>query len=94
MLSMELDLFNRALNTGCGALRRAMWRAIFIAGLNPYISFFHKPRAGKMTLVFDLMEEFRPIIVDRPLIAAFRRDYRQFEKLKDEDRKAIRSVKS
>jgi len=47
MLSMELDLFNRALNTGYGALRRAVWRAIFIAGLNPYISFLHKPRAGK-----------------------------------------------
>ena len=51
-------------------------------------------KSGKITLVFDLMEEFRPIIVGRPLIAAFRRDYRQFEKLKDEDHKAIRNVKS
>ena len=91
---IELDLFNKALNIGYGVLRRVVWRAIFIAGLNPYISFLHKPRAGKMTLVFDLMEEFRPIAVDRPLIAAFRRDYRQFEKLKDEDREATRSVKS
>ncbi|MHC1628453.1 MAG: CRISPR-associated endonuclease Cas1 [Candidatus Nezhaarchaeales archaeon] len=92
MPGMELDIFNKALNIGYGVLRRIVWRAIFIAGLNPYISFLHKPRAGKMTLVFDLMEEFRPIAVDRPLIAAFRRDHKQFEKLKDEDREAIRSV--
>ena len=33
---------------------------VFLAGLNPYLGFLHKPRAGKMALVFDFMEEFRP----------------------------------
>ncbi len=89
---VELDTFNKALNLGYGVLKRVVWRAVFIAGLNPYVSFLHEPRAGKMTLVFDLMEEFRPVAVDRPLIAAFRRDHKQFEKLKEDDREAMRVV--
>jgi len=63
-----VDPFNRALNVGYAALKREVWRAVFLAGLNPYLGFLHKPRAGKMALVFDLMEEFRPVCVDRPLI--------------------------
>ncbi|RLF09487.1 MAG: CRISPR-associated endonuclease Cas1 [Thermoprotei archaeon] len=89
---VELDAFNRALNVGYGVLKRAVWRAVFMAGLNPYVSFLHKPRAGKMTLVFDLMEEFRPIAVDRPLIAAFRKNCKQFEGLKNDEREATRAV--
>ncbi|MEM2025591.1 MAG: CRISPR-associated endonuclease Cas1 [Desulfurococcaceae archaeon] len=85
----RLDSFNLALNVGYGVLRGVVWKAIFMAGLNPYISFLHKPRAGKMTLVFDLMEEFRPIVVDRPLLAAFRRDFKQFERLAENDREAF-----
>jgi len=63
-----VDPFNRALNIGYAALKKEVWRAVFLAGLNPYLGFLHKPRAGKMALVFDLMEEFRPVCVDRPLI--------------------------
>ncbi|MEM0272585.1 MAG: CRISPR-associated endonuclease Cas1 [Thermoprotei archaeon] len=65
---VEVDPFNRALNIGYSVLSREVWRACFIVGLNPYIGFLHAPRTGKMSLVFDLMEEFRPIAVDRPLI--------------------------
>jgi len=66
--NMVVDPFNRALNIGYAALLREVWRACFVAGLNPYIGFLHAPRTGKMSLVFDLMEEFRPIAVDRPLV--------------------------
>jgi len=68
------DPFNRALNVGYAALKREVWRAVFMAGLNPYVGFLHRPRAGRMSLVYDLMEEFRPIAVDRPLIALARRE--------------------
>lgn len=64
----ELDPFNIALNIGYSVLKREVWRSVFLAGLNPYVGFLHKPRPGRMSLVFDLMEEFRPISVDRPLI--------------------------
>lgn len=87
-----IDPFNKALNIGYSALLREVWRAVFIAGLNPYIGFLHKPRAGKMVLVFDLMEEFRPVAVDRPLIALARRDTDTLLKLKDDDREAAKEV--
>jgi len=89
---VEVDLFNKALNIGYAALSRAVWKAVFMAGLNPYIGFLHKPRAGKMALVFDLMEEFRPIAVDRPLTASFRRSFEEYMDLKDDDREAARKV--
>ena len=89
---VEVDAFNKALNLGYGILKRVVWRAVFIAGLNPYLGFLHKPRAGKMALVFDLMEEFRPLVTDRPLIAASRKDHKRFEKLKEDDREAVRAV--
>ena len=69
----QVDPFNKALNIGYAALKREVWRAVFLAGLNPYLGFLHKPRAGKMALVFDLMEEFRPVCVDRPLMILARR---------------------
>lgn len=67
------DPFNLALNVGYAALKKEVWRAVFAAGLNPYLGFLHRPRSGRMSLVYDLMEEFRPIAVDRPLITLARR---------------------
>jgi len=87
-----VDSFNIALNIGYSALLKEVWRTIFIVGLNPYIGFLHKPRAGKMALAFDLMEEFRPICVDRPLIKLARRNSSIFNKLKENDREAVREV--
>ena len=34
------------------------------AGLDPYLGFLHAPDYGKPSLVLDLMEEWRPVIVD------------------------------
>ncbi|PSO01536.1 CRISPR-associated endonuclease Cas1, partial [Candidatus Marsarchaeota G2 archaeon BE_D] len=69
---VEVDPFNRALNIGYSALLREVWAASLVAGLNPYVGFLHAPRTGKMSLVFDLMEEFRAVAVDRPLITLAR----------------------
>ena len=70
----ELDPFNIALNIGYGLLRKEVWRAVFLAGLNPYLGFLHKPRGGRPALVLDLMEEFRPVSVDRPLVGLAKTD--------------------
>lgn len=59
------DLVNSLLNYGYAMLSSKIWSAVLKAGLNPYISFLHKPQSGKPTLLFDLMEEFRPQAVDR-----------------------------
>ena len=38
-------------------------------GFDPMLGFFHKPRYGRPSLALDLMEEFRPIIVDSAVIS-------------------------
>lgn len=59
------DLVNSLLNYGYAILYGKIWNSIQRIGLNPYISFLHKPQQGKPTLIFDLIEEFRPQAVDR-----------------------------
>ncbi|MHC1601496.1 MAG: CRISPR-associated endonuclease Cas1 [Candidatus Nezhaarchaeales archaeon] len=86
------DPFNIALNIGYAALRRVTWKAVFMAGLNPYIGFLHAPRAGRMSLVLDLMEEFRPISVDRPLITLARNKPSLLQQLAHESKEAITEV--
>jgi CRISPR-associated protein Cas1 len=88
-----VDPFNIALNIGYSALLKECWRAIFLAGLNPYVGFLHRPRPGRMSLVLDLMEEFRAPCVDRPLIAQARRDPDLFMKLsRRDDREPVKQV--
>lgn len=38
--------------------------ALSMAGLDPYVGFYHTPLYGRPALALDLMEEFRPIIAD------------------------------
>lgn len=63
------DLVNSLLNYGYGILYTKIWQAVARAGLNPYISYLHVPQAGKPTLLFDLIEEFRPQAVDRAVFS-------------------------
>ena len=38
--------------------------ALVAAGLDPAVGYLHQPRAGRLSLALDLMEEFRPVIAD------------------------------
>lgn len=62
------DPFNAALNYGYGILYCQVEQALTLAGLDPYGGFLHADRPGKRSLVLDLIEEFRQIIVDRTII--------------------------
>ncbi|NPA23820.1 MAG: CRISPR-associated endonuclease Cas1 [Crenarchaeota archaeon] len=84
---MSIDPVNKALNIGYGILRKEVWRAIFMAGLNPYIGFLHKPRPGRLSLIFDLMEEFRPLI-DRIIISCSRKTPGKLKPLTDNEKEA------
>lgn len=66
-----LDPVNASLNYGYGILYSHIWAAAGRARLDPYAGFLHTLHEGKPTLVFDLIEEFRPWMVDRPLFADF-----------------------
>jgi len=62
------DPVNAALNYGYGILYGQVERALVLAGLDPYGGFIHVDRPGKPSLVFDLIEEFRQVVVDRTVV--------------------------
>ena len=88
----EPDPFNKALNIGYGILAKEVWRAIFAAGLNPYISYLHEKRPGRKGLIYDLMEEFRPPAVDRPLIKLARKDPQTIKKLNHQNQETAKQA--
>jgi len=62
------DPVNIVLNYAYGVLYGFAWRALVLAGLDPYAGFLHVDRSGKPVLVFDYVECWRPVIVDQVLV--------------------------
>ncbi len=58
------DPVNAMLSYGYAILTSQVASAVASVGLDPYIGYLHASRHGKPALALDLMEEFRPIIVD------------------------------
>jgi CRISPR-associated protein Cas1 len=67
------DAFNAALSFGYSLLYRDMVGAIITVGLDPSFGFFHRPRTAAYPLALDLMELFRTVLWDMPLIASVNR---------------------
>ena len=66
------DPINSLLNFGYYVLEQDVWGAVLYAGLDPYAGFLHADRPGKEKLVYDMMEEFRPLMVDRVVVSLAR----------------------
>lgn len=66
------DPINALLSWGYGVLLARVFSACVQAGLDPYLGFFHAVQPFRPNLVLDLMEEFRPLLVDRAIIALVR----------------------
>ncbi|MEZ4527462.1 MAG: CRISPR-associated endonuclease Cas1 [Desulfobacterales bacterium] len=62
------DAVNCMLNYGYAILATRVHQALLHAGFSTYFSFLHSPRPGRASLIYDLMEEFRPWAVDRVVI--------------------------
>jgi CRISPR-associated protein Cas1 len=62
------DPFNALLSFGYGLLQKDMTTTLHLVGLDPYIGCFHALEYNRPSLVLDLMEEFRPLVVDRTLL--------------------------
>ncbi len=58
------DPFNSMLSFGYTLLLYDLYTLVQAHGLHPYIGFLHKIRNGHPALASDLMEEWRPILVD------------------------------
>lgn len=67
------DPLNCLLSFLYGMLRVAVQGALEQVGLDPYIGFLHGVRPGKPALALDLMEEFRPLLVDRLAVTMLNR---------------------
>lgn len=64
-----LDPINALLSWGYGVLLSRVFAACVQAGLDPYLGFFHATVPYRPNLVLDMMEEFRPVLVDQSVIA-------------------------
>ncbi|MCP4425283.1 MAG: type I-D CRISPR-associated endonuclease Cas1 [Chloroflexi bacterium] len=65
------DPANALLSYGYTILLNQITSAICTVGLDPYIGYLHSSQYGKPALALDLMEEFRPLIVDSVVISIF-----------------------
>jgi len=67
------DSFNALLSFGYSLLYRDCVSALIAVGLDPSFGFYHRPRSSAYPLALDLMELFRVIIWDIPLIGSVNR---------------------
>jgi CRISPR-associated protein Cas1 len=64
------DPVNALLSLGYSLLSHDIQSAVNIVGFDPYLGYLHVERYGRPSLALDLMEEFRPIVVDAMVLNA------------------------
>lgn len=67
------DPLNAMLSFTYALLTNDCISALTTAGLDPAVGFFHRDRPGRQGLALDLMEEFRPTLADRTVLALVNR---------------------
>ncbi len=67
------DPVNALLSFGYTLLLHDIQGAINIVGFDPYLGYLHTQRYGRPSLALDLMEEFRPLVVDAMVLSALNR---------------------
>jgi len=67
------DAINQALNYGYAFIYHRVQSALLKTGVNIYHSFLHSSQPNKPTLVYDLVEPFRQLVVDREIISILNR---------------------
>jgi CRISP-associated protein Cas1 len=67
------DRFNCLLSFGYSLLQSLVHRTLLAVGLEPALGFYHQPRTAAPPLVLDVMELFRTLLWDIPLIGSLNR---------------------
>lgn len=67
------DRVNALLGYGYGILLKDIVQALNIVGLEPAFGFYHQPRSSAPPLALDLMEIFRVLLVDIPILNSINR---------------------
>ena len=68
-----LDAVNALLSFTYALLRHDCASALAAVGLDPGVGYLHADRPGRPSLALDLMEEFRPALADRLVLALINR---------------------
>jgi CRISPR-associated protein Cas1 len=63
------DPVNALLSFGYALLANDIHAAVQVLGFDPYCGYLHADHYGRPSLALDLMEEFRPIVVDTVVLA-------------------------
>lgn len=63
------DPINALLSFGYSILHNVVLSAIMATGLDPFIGVLHSEHYGRASLALDIMEEFRPIIIDLEVLS-------------------------
>jgi CRISPR-associated protein Cas1 len=61
---------NALLSLGYAMLAKDLTVACYAVGFDPNVGFYHQPRFGRPALALDLMEPFRPLVVDSAVLRA------------------------
>lgn len=64
------DPVNALLSLGYSMLAKDFTIACYAVGFDPMMGFYHQPRFGRPALALDLMEPFRPLIVESAVLQA------------------------
>jgi len=64
------DPINAMLSFAYSLLVKDFTLATSAVGLDPLLGFYHQPRFGRPALALDLLEEFRPLVVDSVVVGA------------------------
>ncbi|MGQ9627964.1 MAG: CRISPR-associated endonuclease Cas1 [Anaerolineae bacterium] len=77
------DPVNALLSFGYVLLMNQVASAVSVVGLDPYVGFLHSSQFGKPAMALDVMETFRPLIVDSTVLTLLnngmlsKRDFRE-----------------
>lgn len=72
------DPVNALLSFGYALLANDVHAAVNVLGFDPYCGYLHADRYGRPSLALDLMEEFRPLLVDTTVLTCLNKRVIQF----------------
>lgn len=67
------DRLNALLSYGYALVHALVERTVLAVGLEPALGFYHRPRSAAPPLVLDLMEPFRTLLWEMPLVGSLNR---------------------
>jgi CRISPR-associated protein Cas1 len=85
-----MDEVNAMLSFGYTLLANDCAAALEGAGLDSYVGFMHRDRPGRKSLALDLMEELRPILVDRMVLTLINNRQIRKEHFQQTESQAVR----